>query len=295
MHVFRVELNRCLHLKYLQKGFLHGFPSTFVSLDASRPWLVYWALHSFDLLDGLQPEFFNEELLERTLETLKSFQVAGEGGFCGGDHKFTAHLAHLAPTYASILSLAILEDPRAYSIIDIPSLRSFLKRLKTTEGAFRMHAVDGEIDVRAVYCAVVAGKLTDCWDDELEEGVVAWIATCQSWEGGFGGVPGAEAHGGYTFCAVAALSLLLPPNEFSKFVRVDDLIFWLTSQQSQQIGGFRGRTHKLVDGCYSFWQAGAFACLGVGNLIDSLSLQQYILIGCQEETCRGGLRDKPGK
>ena len=23
-------------------------------------------------------------------------------------------------------------------------------------------------------------------------------------------------------------------------------------------GGFQGRTNKLVDGCYSFWQAGAF-------------------------------------
>jgi len=23
-------------------------------------------------------------------------------------------------------------------------------------------------------------------------------------------------------------------------------------------GGFQGRTNKLVDGCYSFWQGGAF-------------------------------------
>lgn len=31
---------------------------------------------------------------------------------------------------------------------------------------------------------------------------------CQTYEGGFGGVPNAEAHGGYTFCAVATLHLL---------------------------------------------------------------------------------------
>lgn len=28
---------------------------------------------------------------------------------------------------------------------------------------------------------------------------------CQNWEGGIGGVPGMEAHGGYTFCGLAAL------------------------------------------------------------------------------------------
>lgn len=26
-------------------------------------------------------------------------------------------------------------------------------------------------------------------------------------------------------------------------------------------GGFQGRTNKLVDGCYSFWQGGAFPLL----------------------------------
>jgi hypothetical protein len=31
---------------------------------------------------------------------------------------------------------------------------------------------------------------------------------CQTYEGGIGGEPGNEAHGGYTFCAVAAMVLL---------------------------------------------------------------------------------------
>lgn len=26
-------------------------------------------------------------------------------------------------------------------------------------------------------------------------------------------------------------------------------------------GGFQGRTNKLVDGCYSFWQGGSFPSL----------------------------------
>lgn len=32
--------------------------------------------------------------------------------------------------------------------------------------------------------------------------------SCQNWEGGLGGVPGLEAHGGYTFCGTAALVIL---------------------------------------------------------------------------------------
>lgn len=28
-----------------------------------------------------------------------------------------------------------------------------------------------------------------------------------------------------------------------------------------EIGGFRGRTNKLVDGCYSWWCGGAFSLL----------------------------------
>jgi protein farnesyltransferase subunit beta len=35
-----------------------------------------------------------------------------------------------------------------------------------------------------------------------------------------------------------------------------------------ELGGFKGRTNKLVDGCYSWWVGGSFAllaALGVGG------------------------------
>ena len=32
-------------------------------------------------------------------------------------------------------------------------------------------------------------------------------------------------------------------------------------RQMQFEGGFQGRTNKLVDGCYSWWQGGLFALL----------------------------------
>jgi protein farnesyltransferase subunit beta len=75
-------------------------------------------------------------------------------------------------------------------------------------------------------------------------------------------------------------------------------------------GGFQGRTNKLVDGCYSFWQGGVFPLLDQayvsktrsvdaivasevsGWMFDEDALQKYILVCCQDA---GGLRDKPGK
>ena len=54
-----------------------------------------------------------------------------------------------------------------------------------------------------------------CWctcsgiaKDELFSGTAEWLARCQTYEGGMGGEQGNEAHGGYTFCGVAALALL---------------------------------------------------------------------------------------
>ena len=39
------------------------------------------------------------------------------------------------------------------------------------------------------------------------------------------------------------------------------LTHWLVERQMGVEGGFQGRTNKLVDGCYSFWQGGSFPLL----------------------------------
>ena len=36
---------------------------------------------------------------------------------------------------------------------------------------------------------------------------------------------------------------------------------WAVQKQGSVEGGFMGRTNKLVDGCYSFWQGGLFPML----------------------------------
>lgn len=142
---------------------------------------------------------------------------------------------------------------------------------------------------------------------ELVEGTATFLASCQTYEGGFSSASHpfysaktdrvlrapkphlGEAHGGYTFCALASwillqsyLNLEAHPSqspgpwetEFTTErpkVDLKRLTRWLVNMQGSEVelGGFRGRTNKLVDGCYSWWCGGAFSLLeafGVGGL-----------------------------
>ena len=50
-----------------------------------------------------------------------------------------------------------------------------------------------------------------------------------------------------------------------ELLRLPQLADWLTERQMANQGGFQGRTNKLVDGCYSFWQGAVPALLIEGT------------------------------
>ena len=134
---------------------------------------------------------------------------------------------------------------------------------------------------RGIYCLLIVALLLDLLTPELVNGTAAFIASCQTYEGGFssashphisGGILAAqrpslgEAHGGYTFCALASWVLLQPyisADEDAPQVDLRRLLRWLVHMQGLEVelGGFKGRTNKLVDGCYSWWVGGAFSLL----------------------------------
>nr|BAN21117.1 protein farnesyltransferase beta subunit [Riptortus pedestris] len=262
--------------------------------DCNRGWLCYWIIHSLSLLD-YELDDVSKSCVVKFLSSLQN----EDGGFGGGPNQFS----HLAPTYAAVNALCIIGTEDAFKAINRKTLLEFLRRLRVGDGSFYMHN-GGEIDMRSVYCAISVAKLTNVFSDELFKGSAEWIVRCQTYEGGFSGTPGMEAHGGYTFCGFAALHLLNSHN----MCDVKALLRWLTNRQMSFEGGFQGRTNKLVDSCYSFWQAGAIALINLRLLSDELSkkylntdtwlfncnlLQEYVLICCQHKN--GGLIDKPGK
>ncbi|KAI9912819.1 hypothetical protein PsorP6_006275 [Peronosclerospora sorghi] len=52
-------------------------------------------------------------------------------------------------------------------------------------------------DVRVTYCVMSIDSLFGILMDELKSGVVNYVLSCQTYEGGFGVEPVNEAHGGY--------------------------------------------------------------------------------------------------
>ncbi|XP_032686926.1 protein farnesyltransferase subunit beta isoform X1 [Odontomachus brunneus] len=278
------------HISFLKRS-INNLSEAYECLDSSKPWLCYWILHSL-------------EILGERLEDAEYSKIAGflakcqspEGGFGGGPGQYP----HLASTYAAVNALCTIGTQEAYNVIDRKSLRQFLVSLRGEDGSFCMHA-NGEVDLRGVYCALVAAKLTNVYTPDMFKDTEEWIAKCQTWEGGFGGCPGMEAHGGYAYCGLAALVLLGKTH----MCRLPALLRWIVNKQMRLEGGFQGRTNKLVDGCYSFWQGGAFPLIHAilskeekmfnSNywLFNQEALQEYILVCCQHP--HGGLLDKPGK
>ncbi|KAJ3161798.1 hypothetical protein HDU86_006569 [Geranomyces michiganensis] len=312
-----VKLDRDSHVKYVKKNF-DSLPSYFVSLDASKPWLVYWTLHALDLLgSSIAPE-----TAARAIATLAACQDP-EGGFSGGP----GQLPHVAPTYAAVSALAIIGTEEAFAVVKRcvcpamqkgalkgaradqqhyddwawycrPQLLSFLLRMKQPDGSFIMHE-GGEVDVRGSYCALAPAKLLNIMTPALRSGCGAFIASCQTHEGGIAGVPGLEAHGGYTYCAIAALEIL---QETSR-IDLSRLAAWLMRRQMSSEGGFQGRANKLVDGCYAFWQGAAATLVECAlSRVRAEDLEEEL--GKSEDVDptdlyhrdeHGGLRDKPEK
>lgn len=281
------------HIKYLFHGLTSNLSRKFECLDASRPWLVYWMTHSLRLLDAPIPVVDEEDYSDRIITFLATCAV--DGGYGGGP----GQAPHLATTYAAVMALANLKRPEALDSIDRRALLDFLRRLAIPSGAFALHE-DGEVDIRAVYLAAAVAAILQLPLSPLFDSAPAWLARCQTYEGGFAGAPGCEAHGGYAYCGLAALLLLGHP----QLVHLPSLGRWLANRQMSLEGGFSGRAGKLVDGCYSFWQGAEFplveavkeqvgAKTPAAVLFDRSALSAYILGCCQWPG--GGLVDKPGK
>ncbi|KAH1006897.1 hypothetical protein HUJ05_007588 [Dendroctonus ponderosae] len=264
-------LSKHQHKLFLSES-LRFISSKYEILDASRTWICYWLLHPLTLM-GVK---FNDGLKSDIVQFLAKCQ-SPSGGFAGGP----GQCPHLAPTYAAVNALVIVGTEEAYKIINRKALYEFLQSLKQPDGSFAMH-IGGEIDIRGAYCAIAVASITDIITRELVSNTAEWIA-----------------HGGYAFCGLAALVIL------NKGHLCDNraLLRWLVHKQMPLEGGFQGRTNKLVDSCYSFWQGGAFpllytllakeGCAPKRHLFDERALQEYILICCQYS--QGGLIDKPGK
>ncbi|AET40347.1 protein farnesyltransferase Ecym_5611 [Eremothecium cymbalariae DBVPG len=279
-------LNVKMHKLYCDYSFTNTLPSRLTALDASQPWLLYWVGNSLKVMDET---WFTEDYKRRIGE--KIFAVMPDGGpFPGG----LGQEPHLMTGYSTIGALCLCENYNDFwGRINTKAIYDWLMTLKTPDGGFKTTQPVGEVETRSMYTALSVASLLGIMTDELTNDCVEFLVKCQTYEGGFGGSPQEdEAHGGYTYCAVASLAILGALDK----INIPKLMEWCSTRQYNEEKGFSGRSNKLVDGCYSFWIGGSAAILdayGYGNCFDKKGLENYILKCCQQEN-RPGLKDKPG-
>jgi geranylgeranyl transferase type-1 subunit beta len=105
----------------------------------------------------------------------------------------------------------------------------------------------------------------DDWRGVDRGRAAAYIQASISYEYGLGQGPGLEAHGGSTYCGVAALALMGRLETALTPAQSEGLVRWLVARQA---GGFQGRPGKPADACYSFWIGAALHLLGAYRYID---------------------------
>ncbi|KAA0148997.1 hypothetical protein FNF29_06288 [Cafeteria roenbergensis] len=247
----RAMLAREQHAEYLLES-LGTMPSSYAGYDASLPWVAYWTTHSLDLLQALPDD---SDIRHKVGRLVTETVQAASGGLCGGP----GQEAHLAATYAGSLALMASGSRAGFLSLNRPRLYKWMYGLKAPRtGSLVVHQPDGEADARAVYSVVIAATLHGLLTPELVRGFSWFLQACQTHEGGFSGEPHGEGHGAYTYCSAAGLTLLRGWGSLhgGGGVRLLRLFRWLSRRQMQMEGGFQGRTHKLVDGCYSWWHGG---------------------------------------
>lgn len=264
-----VNFDKEKHIKFILSQL--SKPINVESIHATA-WILYWSLNSLRLLG-----YDDDEYIYKLQKSNKNFFTFS-----------CKNIEHLGNLYASI---ATLYSYKKLNTIDKEQIYSYLQKSKNLDGSFLL-CENGDSDLRGIYCAFSICKMLNIDTTLLADNVLSYILSCQTYEGGFSSIPGAEAHGGYTYCAVATLVLL---DELEKCDYVS-LCEFLVNRQDKN-NKLNGRTNKAADSCYSFWigscikMVSDYKKIGINLLtIDFTNNTIEQIMECEVET--GGFRDK---
>ncbi|KAJ7505826.1 terpenoid cyclases/protein prenyltransferase alpha-alpha toroid [Mycena galericulata] len=290
-------LARSAHVAHVKQA-LTRLPGSMVNLDASRMAIVFYCVGSLDLLGVLQEETTEADRTSWRMWIWDQYAAGNYGtGFKPGP--FMSRTAapsdqdcpHIIKTYTALLSLSILRDD--FSRLNRPGLRAFVGSCQNRNGSFSsMPNGRGDSDLRNLYCAFCICSLLGDWSSIDVERAINFVASCRTYEGGYGQLPSCEAHGGTTYLAIAALRLA-PPGPRPRLTTADRARceHWLIHSQDAS-GGFRGRTGKAPDACYCFWGGAALQILGAQDKLNAYAFTQFIA-ACQFPF--GGIAKSPGQ
>ncbi|KAJ6779377.1 hypothetical protein PWT90_10083 [Aphanocladium album] len=324
------------HTKYWKR--CHGtfLPAPYTSNDSTRLTLACFIISSLDLLRSpLTPQ-------ERTaIRTWVLSLQHPDGGFCGSATHVPAGPSagdpNLAATFFALVLLALaavgtgseIDERNAFAGVKRRKLLLWLGKLQRGEdGAVGQMLWEGKPvgghDVRNSYMAagirwMLRGDIKkgdNGWVEDLDlEKLVKFIANTQTHDGGMGETTSHhESHGGYTFCALSALSLLSRPASASERTEAADkhvpdrahLLKFLSHRQfiyhaeeetehedeeenfiEKELAqlqldgpptfvGCNGRWNKKADTCYFWWAAGALSLIEQTSMLHRESASNYL-------------------
>ncbi|CAK5273999.1 unnamed protein product [Mycena citricolor] len=294
------ELSKAFHAGHVNRC-LTGLPGSHVEYDASRMAVGFYCIGALDLLGLLEKK---TTPTDRRLwkEWIWEQQIHGPVGsgfrpspfvtpYAAQAEPYDAHNGpHLVMSYTAILTLAILRDD--FAQLDRPGLVTFVRSCQRADGSFAITPGSNECDLRSLYCAFAICDMLGDWSGIDVARSLEYISRCRTYEGGYGQDPFCEASGGPTYIALASLHLATrdtgSPLTSSERHRS---IHWLVHNQEDS-GGFRGRTGKTADACYSFWCGAGLKLLGASDLVDAESHASFIA-SCQFKF--GGICKFPGE
>lgn len=282
------------HVHYLSKA-LRRVPQALPAelVDVHRLSFFYFVVSGLDLLNALKSTISEDER-KKMADWIYMYQVdsskakLGYAGFRGTQitgNGLPVDTGFITMTYCALISLCILNDD--LSRVDRTSIIKSLRHCQNKDGSFNLSVLGGENDMRIVYCAVAISYILNDWSGIDVDSCVNFITDSMSYEGGFAQCPGAEAHGGSTYCAVASLKLLSKFDKVLDSDQVQRLTRWCLNRFE---AGFNGRPNKEQDTCYSFWIGACLVMLDHYKFIEQDGLVEFVL-QAQEES--GGLCKVP--
>ncbi|VVB02716.1 unnamed protein product [Arabis nemorensis] len=283
-HYQSQEINRLTLAHFIISGFHFLGARDRVDKDVVTNWVL-----SFQAFPSNRAALKNGEFYGFFGSRSSQFPQDENGGL-------THNCSHLASTYCALAILKVIGHD--LSTMDSESLLLSMRNLQQDDGSFMPIHTGGETDLRFVYCAAAICYMLDNWSGMDKEMAKNYILNCQSYDGGFGLIPGSESHGGGTYCAIASLRLmgfigvdLLSNGSSSSIIDPSLLLNWCLQRQASD-GGFQGRTNKPSDTCYAFWIGAVLKLIGGDALIDKIALRQFLL-NCQSKY--GGFSKFPGQ
>ncbi|RFU76537.1 farnesyltransferase geranylgeranyltransferase type-1 subunit alpha [Trichoderma arundinaceum] len=221
------KLDKARQVKYWQRCHNTFLPTPYTSNDSTRLTFAFFIISALDLLSV--PLTAQERAAVRTW--VLSLQHP-DGGFCGSPtHAIAGEdaskgSANIAATFFALILLGLAaeseeEQRSAFAQVDRKALLLWLRKLQRSDGSFGQVLWDGEPtggrDMRHSYLAssirwMLRGSVQEGdanWVEDIDtEGMLEYIRSVQTYDGGMAESSTEESHSGYAYCAIAALSLL---------------------------------------------------------------------------------------